>query len=118
MWEGAEVKKTTRLTHDKIRKQLIKSIVVNEVIESDELNKQAEEVQDPKEAADMIKHYEDIIWTKKKGIMNIAFHQGKVFKRFKEKDKFIKLVNQFNIHKTIIIFKIIFTNYARSTLNC
>ena len=80
-------------------------MVVNEVIESDELNKQAEKVQDPKEAADMIKQYEDIIRTKKKGI-NIAFHQGKVFKRFKEKGKFIKLVSQFNIHKTPIIFKI------------
>ena len=81
-------------------------MVVNEVIESDELNKQAEEVQDPKEAADAIKQYEDIIRTKKKGIINIAFHQGKVFKQFKEKDKFITLINQFNIHKTTVIFKI------------
>ena len=68
MWEGAEVKKMTRLTHDKIRKQVIKSMVVNEVIESDELNKQAEEVQDPKEAADVIKQYEDIIQTKEKKV--------------------------------------------------
>ena len=81
-------------------------MVVNEVIESDELNKQAEKVQDPKEAADVIKQYEDIIRTKKKGITNIAFHQGKVFKRLKEKGKFITIVSQFNIHKTTIIFKI------------
>ena len=80
-------------------------MVVNEVIESDELNKQAEKVQDPKEAADVTKQYEDIIRTKKKGI-NIAFHQGNVFKRFKEKDKFITLVNQLNIHKTTIIFNV------------
>ena len=81
-------------------------MVVNEVIESDELNKQAEKVQESKEAADVIKQYEDIIRTKKKGIINIAFHQGTVFKQFKGKNKFITLVNQFNIHKTIIIFKI------------
>ena len=81
-------------------------MVVNEIIEPDELNKQAEEVQDPKEAADVIKQYEEIIRTEKKGIINIAFHQGKVFKQFKEKDKFITLVNQFNIRKTTIIFKI------------
>ena len=81
-------------------------MVVNEVTESDELNKQAEKVQDPKEAADVTKQYEDIIRTKKKGIINIAFHQGNVFKRFKEKDKFITLVNQLNIHKTTIIFNI------------
>ena len=79
-------------------------MVVNEVIETDELNKQAEKVQDPKEAVDVIKQYEDIIRTKKKGIINIAFYQGKVFKRFKEKDKFITQVNEFNIHKITIIF--------------
>ena len=55
-------------------------MVVNEVIETDELNKQAEKVQDPKEAVDVIKQYEDIIWRKKKGIINIALHQGNVFK--------------------------------------
>ena len=63
MWKGAEVKKTKRLTHDKIKKQLIELMVVNEVVESDELNKQAEEVQKPEDAADLIKQYEDIIRT-------------------------------------------------------
>ena len=80
MWKGAGVKKTTRLTHDEIKKQLLESTVVNEVIESDELNKQAEKVQDPKEAVDVIKQYEDIIWRKKKGIINIALHEGNVLK--------------------------------------
>ena len=55
MWKGAGAKKTTRSTHDEIKKQLIESMVVNEVVESDELNKQAEKVQEPKEAADVIK---------------------------------------------------------------
>ena len=43
---------------------------------------------------------------KKKGIMSIAYHQGNVFKKFKDKEKFITLVNQLKIHKTTIIFKI------------
>ena len=34
----------------------------------------------------------------------MAYHQGKVFKRFKE--KFITLVNKLGVHKTTIIFKI------------
>ena len=62
-----------------MKKELIESIVNNEVMETDELNKQAEEVQKPEVAADLIKQYVDIIRTKKKGIINIAFHQGKVF---------------------------------------
>ena len=45
MRKGAGVKKTKRLTDGEIKKQLIKSMVVNDVIESDELNKQTEEVQ-------------------------------------------------------------------------
>ena len=48
VWKGAEVKKTRKLTHDEIKKQLIESVVVNEMVESDELNKQTVEVQDPK----------------------------------------------------------------------
>ena len=75
-------------------------------MESDELNKQAEEVQKPKDAANLIKQYDGIIPTKKKGIINIAFHQGKVFRKFKEKEKFITLISRLGIHKTIIIFKI------------
>ena len=106
MWKVAGVKKRIRITHDEIKKQLIKSTILNEVTESDDLNKQAEEVQDPKEPADVVKQYEDIIRTKKKGFINITFHQGNVFKRFKEKNKFITLVNQCTIHKTTRIFKI------------
>ena len=74
-------------------------MVVNEVVESDELNKLAEEVQKPEDAADLIKQYEDNTRTKKKGIINIVFHQGKVFKKFKDKEKFITLVSQLGIHK-------------------
>ena len=81
-------------------------MVNNEVVETDELNKQAEEVQKSKDTANLIKQYEDIIRMKKKGIINIAFHQGKVFKTFKDKEKFISLVNKLGIHKTTIIFKI------------
>ena len=42
---------------------------------------------------------------KKKGIINVAFHQGQIFKKFKEKEEFAKLVSELGIHKTTIIFK-------------
>ena len=47
-----------------------------------------------------------IIKKKRKGIINVAYHQGQVFKRFKEKEKFAKLVSELGIYKTTIIFKI------------
>ena len=100
MWKGAaDSKKTKRLSQEEIKKQLLESIVINEVVESEELNRETEEVQDPEEAAKVIQMYENIIKTKKKGIISIAYHQGKVFKKFKDKEKFITLVSQLGIHK-------------------
>ena len=43
---------------------------------------------------------------KKKGIINVAYHQGHVFKSFEEKEKFATLVSELGIHKTTIILKI------------
>ena len=63
-------------------------------------------MQDLKKAAEIIKRYEDVIKTKNKGIINVAYHQGQVFKRFKEKERFAKLVSELGFHKTTIIFKI------------
>ena len=106
MWKGVDSKKTKILTHEEVKKQLIESMAMNDFMETDELNKKAEEVQDSEEAATVIKEYEDMMQTKKKGIINIAFHQDKVFKRFKDKEKFIKLITEFKVHKITIIFKI------------
>ena len=107
MWKGvADSKKTKRLSKEEIKKQLLDSMIIDEVVEFEDLNKEAKEIQDPEKAAEIIKRYEDIIKTKKKGIINVAYHQGQVFKRFKEKEKFAKLVSELGIHKTTIIFKI------------
>ena len=102
----ADSKKAKRLSKEKIRKQLLDSMIIDENLEFDDLNKEAEEIQGPGKAAEIIRQYEDIINTKKKGIINVAFYQGQIFKRFKEKEKFAKLVNELGIHKTTIIFKI------------
>ena len=40
-----------------------------------------------------------------------------VFKRFKEKEKIIKLVSQLGIHKNTIFFKLMFLNCVKDTLN-
>ena len=107
MWKGVtDNKKAKRLSKEEIKKKLLDSMTIDEIVEFDDLNKEAEKIQDPKKAADIIKRYEDIIKTKNKGIINVAYHQGQVFKRFKEKEKFAKLVSELGIHKTTIICKI------------
>ena len=107
MWKGVtDNKKAKRLSKEEIKKKLLDSMTIGEIVEFDDLNKEAEEVQDPEKAVIIIKRYENIIKTKRKGIINVAYHQGQVFKRFKEKEKFAKLVSELGFHKTTIIFKI------------
>ena len=65
-----------------------------------------DEVQDPEKAAKVIQEYKNIIKAKKKEIVSITYHQGKVSKKFKDREKFVKLVSQLGIHKTTVIFKI------------
>ena len=93
-------KKTKRLNKDEIKKQLVESIIINNAIEIDNLNELAEKV------ANIIKQYEEILRTKRKGIISVAYYQGKLFKRLKEKEKFIQMVSNLKIHKSTIIFKI------------
>ena len=69
MWKGlVDSKKTKRLSKEEIKKQLLDSMIIDEVVEFDDLNKEAEEIQDLEKAAEIIKRYEDIIKTKRKGL--------------------------------------------------
>ena len=89
-----------------IKKRLTDTIVNNDIIETEKLNEKADRVEKPNDGTDVIKQYEDIIRTKKKGIISTAYHEGKVFKRFKDKEKFIRLVMGSKVHRCTIIFKI------------
>ena len=81
---------TKCLNKDETKKQLIESITTNNAVEIEELNERAERVEKPEDAADIIKEYEQILRTKRKGIISIAFHQAKVFKCFKKREKLYK----------------------------
>ena len=85
---------------------MIGSITINNAVEIEELNQLAGKVQKHEEAADMIKQYEEVPRTKRKGMVSVVYYQGKTFKRFKEKEKFRQMVSKLKIHKSIIIFKI------------
>ena len=81
-------------------------ITINNAVEIDEINKRADKVEKPEDAADIIKQYEEILRAKRKGIIVAAFYQGKIFKRFKEKEKFAQMVGKLKINKSTIVFKI------------
>ena len=64
MWKGvADSKKAKRLSKEEIKKQLLDSMIIDEVVEFEDLNKEAEEIQDSEKAAEIIKRYDDIIKT-------------------------------------------------------
>ena len=49
VWKGvADSKKTKWLSQDEIKKQLLESTIISEAVESQELNKEADEVQPKK----------------------------------------------------------------------
>ena len=51
MWKGvADSKKAKRLSKEEIEKQLLDSMIIDEVVEFDDLNKEAEEIQDLEKA--------------------------------------------------------------------
>ena len=85
---------------------MLESITINNAVEIEKLNKRAERVEKPEDAAVIIKKYEQILCVKRNGNISIAFHQGKIFKQFKEKEKFQEMVGKLNIHKSTIIFKV------------
>ena len=107
--KGSEsVKKTKQLNEEEVKQRLIDSLVNNDSIETEELNEGAEKVDKPEDAANIIKEYEEILRIKRKDIVNVAYHRGKLFSRFREKEKFMTLVRRFGIHKIMIVFKINF----------
>ena len=92
MWKGAaDSKKTKQLSKEEIKKQLLESIIINEVVEPEELNNKAEEIQESEEAAEVIKQYEYIIKTKKKGIINNAYYKGRFLKDLRRKKSLLNL---------------------------
>ena len=87
------------LSREKIKKWLIDTIVYNENINKEDLNEQANIVENCAEAMDIVKKYEDMIKTNKKNIIFFAFQQGKIFEKFKENRKSKSLIEQFKITK-------------------
>ena len=92
MWKGAvDCRKAKRPSKEEIKKQLLESVIADEVVESDDLKKEVEKIREPDKAAEVIKRYEDVIRMKKKGIISIAYYQGKVLKDLKKRKSLLNL---------------------------
>ena len=90
MWKGVtDNKKAKRLSKQEIKKKLLDSMTIGKIVKFDDLNKEAGKVQDQEKAVIIIERYENIIKTKRKGIINVAYHQGQVLKGLKKRKTLI-----------------------------
>ena len=59
------------------------------------------------DAAKVIQEFEEIIENKKSDIVQLAYYQGKIFQKFKEKERFVNdMALKFKVSKSAIVFKI------------
>ena len=76
-------------------------MVDSEKVESTNLDEMA----NPKKSEDataIIREYEESTQKKMKKVICIAYQQGNMFRRLKEKEKFTKTVKQFKINQSTI----------------
>ena len=59
-----------------------------------------------KNAVKVIQEFKEIIKSKKGDIIWLAYYQGQIFQKFKEKERFVSMVLKFSVSKLTIMFKI------------
>ena len=70
---------------------MLESIIINEVVESEELNQKAEEIQESEEAAEVIKQYEYIIKTREKESQASRIIKERFLKDIRRKQSLLNL---------------------------
>ena len=97
----------TKRTKSEIKKELEDSIANgknNENTDIEELTNNCMEGQE--DAAKVIHEFEEIIKNKKSEIVWLAYYRGKIFQKFKSKERFINdMVTKFKVNKSMIVFK-------------
>ena len=99
---------TTKKTKSEIKKELEDSIANGNKNENTDIEQMAKNCTESKEdAAKVIYEFEEIIRNKKSDIVWLAYHQGKIFQKFRSKERFVNdMVSKFKVSKSTIVFKI------------
>ena len=84
----------------------LKESITSEEVDSKGVEDLSKNVDNPDDAAELIGRIERIMKSKKNSILMLAYHQGIIFKKYQENNKFMSAVTRFKIHKTTINFKI------------
>ena len=95
----------TKRTKSEVKKEL-KDFTANgkknEKTDIEEMTKNCTE-----DAAKVIYKFEEIIKNKKSDVVWLAYYQGKIFQKFRSKERFVNdIVTKFKVSKSTIVFKI------------
>ena len=69
------------------------------------MNERADNVTNYGEAILVLKEYETIIRSEKKGILNLAYRQGIIFNMFKQSETFVEMLKKIGVTKFTVYFK-------------
>ena len=106
--EVKEANLTTNKTKSEIKKDLEDSIANDKKNENTDIEEMANNCMESEEdAAKVIHKFEEIIKNKKSDIVWLAYYQGKIFQKFRSKERFVNdVVTKFKVSKSTIVFKI------------
>ena len=98
---------TTKKTKSEIKKELEDSIANGKKNENTDIEEMANNCMESQEdAAKVIHEFEEIIKNKKSDIVWLAYYQGKIFQKFKSKERFVNdMVTKFKVSKSTLVFK-------------
>lgn len=96
----------TRKSKQEIKKKLEESIINDDKHENKDIKQKAVKVRKCEDEAAAIREIEDIILSKNKNKIWIAYQQVKFFEKFKEKEKFVNMIKYFGVSKLTIVFKV------------
>ena len=119
-----ETRKQPRLSKEYVYEKLPDSLIINskEEIENKGLEQLIRTTDSPSDSIELVKKLDKLTKCSKNNILVLAYHQGKVFQKFKSNNKFVSAVTEFGISKTTINFKIdnvkFIENYPKMKKSC
>ena len=84
-----------------IKKELEESIINGKSNENTEMLEKVNNVTTNEDAAKVVQEFGQIIKNKKSDIIWLNYHQGQISQKFKEKERFVSIVSQFGVSKSM-----------------
>ena len=99
---------TTKTTKSEIKKELEDSIVNSKKNKNTDIEEMANNrTESEEDAVKVIHKFEEVIKNKKSDIVWLAYHQGKIFQKFRSKERLVNdMVSKVKVSKSTILFKI------------